>query len=209
MEHFLSDHLHPIELYRHDLSSVTPIESFTYWSTNRVLEWRNADSDMQAFKVVVAEAAFLGLTVVGLIESIARIALLLLIRPVDLFVTDGSCIDAFYTYVLSSCSLSVFATFISITEIVTNLLSYKDELAINKSVSNALKWAEDRFLFALGSYRFFAERKVTSPFTGQEFEAYYEKRMREVNPHFNVKSFIQEQKEAYAITLNNSPYTTE
>ena len=105
--------------------------SFSYSLGEKLLLWRDEGSWTRC---IAAEAAFLGVMLLGTIESLVRGVLALLVKPLDLFVTQDSLIGRVHLYLCMTCALSVLTSLISASELVTNFLPKEQEEDAKSSI---------------------------------------------------------------------------
>ena len=127
---------------RTQANAIPPCLSLTFWTAHRLMKWRDEPSS-EPIKIAAAEIAFLGIALFGLIETIVRLVLALLLKPIDLFVSEESWFSNIYEYLPDGAALSGVSTVIAIEEIATNLLSEKTEVATGVSIFQAWRSVRD------------------------------------------------------------------
>lgn len=102
--------------------------TFTVWSLNHVLLWRNESSCCpDRVRRVLVEPVFVLIGLIGVVETVVRAVLALLVKPVDLFVSEESCIADLSHYLINTTSIAALGVMFAMFECIANWYSPEDE----------------------------------------------------------------------------------
>lgn len=123
------------------LDQVKPYESFSLWGTQAVLNFRAANEPMhqKITRVILSEAAFAGLALVGVIETVIKAVLLAIVKTVCFFHPDR---DSFRNYIvldaLKYFTFSAVGTAQAASALVCNFLVDETADPIYTTVANSV-----------------------------------------------------------------------
>ena len=128
--------------------------SFTAWSVNQLLEWRNeSEGCLRILKQFAAEPAFIALTVIGVIETVVRTILAGLVKIFDLFVSDKSCIFTASDYLVDSVNTAGLGTCLAAFEILGNWYSHDGELETGRAICKSNDEFYKNYVRPVSDYR--------------------------------------------------------
>lgn len=119
-------------------NELSALQSLSLQAANQLIQWRDyADTTpgFKAFKIATAEVAFVGIALLGIIETVTRIALILIVaKPLDMTLGLSRTFHDYFMDFLATVPLTLFATSIAVAEIATNCLSEEREVNAGQSI---------------------------------------------------------------------------
>lgn len=123
------------------LDHVKPYESLSLWGTQAVLNFRTANEPMhqKVTRVILSEAAFAGLAIVGVIETVIKAVLFAIVKTISFFHPDK---ESFRNYIvldaLKYFTFSAVGTAQATAALVGNFLPDETADVVYTSVANAV-----------------------------------------------------------------------
>ncbi|MGE3533567.1 MAG: hypothetical protein AB7H48_01910 [Parachlamydiales bacterium] len=123
------------------LDQVKPYESFSLWGTQAVLKFRTANEPMhqKITRVILSEAAFAGLALAGVVETVVKALLFAVVKTISFFHPDR---EGFRNYIvldaLKYFTFSAVGTAQAATALVCNFLPDETADPVYTTVVNAV-----------------------------------------------------------------------